>query len=144
MAVPPRDPRSKLLDADGLRFVVVAGAFKALIAGLLLVFLPRHGYSLEATRTVVFLYATIGQLVYAYPARRLHGSPSSNLVLHASVVLGIGVQLLTVLVPWLRALLGLEALDAIGFLVLGVAILTSWGAVEAFTWGLGSRRGAAA
>jgi Ca2+-transporting ATPase len=132
MDAPPRDPRSKLLDADGSRFVLVAGGCKALVAGALLVLVPRYGYSLEATRTLVFLFMTIGQLVYAYPSRRLHGAPASNLALHASIVLGVGLQLLAVLVPWLRALLGLETLDAAAFLVLVAAVATSWSGAEAY------------
>jgi Ca2+-transporting ATPase len=132
MAAPPRDPRSKLLDATGVRFVVVAGVVKALVAGALLVLLPRYGYSLEATRSVVFLYATIGQLVYAYPARRLHGAPGPNAALHAAVVFGVALQILTVTTPWLRALLGLAPLDLAAFAVLAVAVAASWGAAEAF------------
>jgi Ca2+-transporting ATPase len=143
MDEPPRDPRSKLLDAEGLRFVLVAGAFKALVAGALLLLMPRYGYGLAATQTVVFLFMTIGQLLYAYPSRRLHGSPSSNPALHLSVALGIGVQLLTVFVPWLRALLGLELLDAAAFLVIGGSVLLSWGAAEAYARQASARHGRA-
>ena len=46
-------------------------AGSALIGGLLLILLPRFGYSLEVSRTLLFFYATISQLVLAYSARRI-------------------------------------------------------------------------
>ena len=85
MQAPPRDPRSALLDAPSLRFILVSGLVKTLIGGLLLFLLPKLGYDIALTRGLVFLYASIGQLVFAYPARHA-GVPSlPNPILHAEI-----------------------------------------------------------
>jgi Ca2+-transporting ATPase len=129
----PRDPRAPLLDAASLRFVLIAGTVSAFIGGFLLVVLPRYGYGIEASRTKLFLYATISQLVLVYSARRIITVPRLNFALHLSVILGMGLQLATVFVPGLRMLLGLETPDGFGFVWLGGAILLSWGVAETYS-----------
>jgi Ca2+-transporting ATPase len=127
---PPRPPRSPLLDGPSARFVVVTGSLKALLAGVLLVGLPWLGTSLEATRTCVFLYVTLGQLVFAYPARRLEGESRRNLALDLAVLVGGGVQLLTVFVPGLRDLLGLVPLALRELALVLAAVGATWLAAE--------------
>ena len=91
-----------LLDSKSLRFILTTGTFKALVGGALLVTLPYYGYDLPTTRTLLFLYMSIGQLVFAYPARHIATASRRNIALHLSVLLGIGLQLLTIYVPALR------------------------------------------
>ena len=129
----PRDPHSPLLDAPSLRFVVIAGAVSALIGGGLLLALPRYGYGLEVSRSLLFLYATISQLVLAYSARRIVTVPRINIALHLSVVLCVGLQLLTVFVPGMRLVLGLELPNLLAFVWVAGAILMSWGAAEIYS-----------
>ncbi|MGH9874967.1 MAG: cation-translocating P-type ATPase [Pyrinomonadaceae bacterium] len=133
MRQPPRDPRSPLLDPASVRFVLIGGAFSALIGGLLLIVLPRFGYDVEASRTLLFLYATISQLVLAYSARRVMTTPRMNIALHLTVTLCLGLQLLTVFVPGLRAVLGLERPDLLGLVWVAGAIGLSWGAAEVYS-----------
>ena len=128
----PRDPKAALLDPASLRFILTTGLVTTLIGGALLVVMPRYGYSLAATRTMLFLYMTIGQLFYAYPSRRISAAPAFNTALHLSVVLGTGLQLLTVLLPALRALLGLELPDPGALLWVAAAVLLSWGLAETY------------
>jgi Ca2+-transporting ATPase len=129
----PRDPKEPLLDRESLQFILATGLAKALIAGIALVTMPFLGFSLMEMRTAVFLHATIGQLCYAYPARRISASPQVNWALHASVILGVGVQLLTVLVPWLRTLLGLEPLTMELAGVVAILVVLTWGSAEAYS-----------
>jgi len=132
MQRPPRDPRSSLLDAASVRFIFIAGAVSALIGGALLVALPRYGYAVEASRTLLFTYATISQLVLAYSARRIVTVPQANFVLHVTVLVCVGLQLLTVSVPGLRWVLGIEVIDAYALTWVGVAVLVSWAAAEIY------------
>jgi Ca2+-transporting ATPase len=129
----PRDPQAPLLDRESLHFILATGLFKAAIGGVLLLLMPFIGFGLMQTRTAVFLHATIGQLFYAYPARRINAPPQFNGALHLAVILGIGVQLLTVLVPGLRALLGLEPLTAELLMMVSAAVLLTWGVAEAYS-----------
>jgi hypothetical protein len=92
----------------------------------LLVFMPAVGYTLVASQTVVFLYESVGKLVSAYPARKQVSARRSNHLLHASIVLGIGLQALTVVVPGLRRFLGLAPLDVRAVLVLAAAVFATW------------------
>ncbi|MGZ5481512.1 MAG: cation-translocating P-type ATPase [Pyrinomonadaceae bacterium] len=129
----PRDPKLPLLDSPSLRFILATGTFKALIGGVLLISLPYFGYGLTSTRTLLFLYMTIGQLMFAYPARRVVGKPQTNIALHLAVILGAGLQLLTVFVPGLRLLLGLELPSTFGFAWVAGAVLLSWVGAEIYS-----------
>ena len=130
---PPRNPQSALLDSKSSRFIVVTGTFKAAVGGALLVGLPYVGYGPAATRTLLFLYMTIGQLVFAYPARRSSGSPGTNVALHVAVIACAALQVLTVFVPALRSLLGLERLPARAFLWVAAAVAISWIVAEIYS-----------
>jgi P-type Ca2+ transporter type 2C len=129
----PRDPQSPLLDRESLRFILTTGCVKAGIGGALLMAMPHIGFTLLETRTAIFLHATIGQLLYAYPARRINAPPRFNGALHLAVVLGVGVQLLTVLLPGLRKLLGLEPLTLELLTVVSAAVLLTWSVAEAYS-----------
>jgi P-type Ca2+ transporter type 2C len=129
----PRDPRSPVLDPVSLRFVIIAGAISGLIGLLLLIMLPRYGQSIEASRTLLFLYASISQLLLAYSSRRIVTVPRMNVALHLTVLLCLSVQLLTVLLPALRALLGLESLNLVALSWVAGAVVISCGAAETYS-----------
>jgi Ca2+-transporting ATPase len=129
----PRDPQAPLLDRASLSFIVVTGIAKAAVGGALLVALPYYGYGFEATRSLLFLYVSIGQLVFAYPARQIHVKPERNLALHLAVALCAVAQLLTPYLPALRELLRLEFINLPALVVLAAAILLSWGIAEVFS-----------
>jgi Ca2+-transporting ATPase len=129
----PRDPNAPLLDRESLRFILATGGIKTAVGAALLVALPVLSLSLLETRTAIFLHATIGQLFYAYPARHINARPQFNGALHLAVIAGIGVQLLTVLVPGLRTLLGLEPLTTELLLLASAAVLFTWGSAEAYS-----------
>jgi Ca2+-transporting ATPase len=129
----PRDPRSPLLDAASLRFILWAGATSAFIGGLLLVLLPRFNYGIQESRTLLFLYATISQLVLVYAARRVTTSPRANVALHGVVFLCISLQLLSVAIPAMRRVLGLAFVEPfdLGWVVFGVVISWAFAAAHA-------------
>jgi Ca2+-transporting ATPase len=129
----PRDPKAPLLDRDSIRFILTTGLIKGAIGGALLAGLPLVGFTLLQTRTSIFLHTTIGQLFYAYPARRINAPPQFNGALHLAVFLGVVLQLLTVLLPGLRSLLGLEPLTLRMLLLVSAAVLLSWGAAEVYS-----------
>jgi Ca2+-transporting ATPase len=53
-----------------------------------------------------------------------------NLALHLSIGIGIALQLLTIVVPALRHVLGLERLDARAMFTLAIAVGATWVAAE--------------
>ena len=131
----PRNAQSPLLDPGSLRFILLAGCVLAAIGGALLLVMPRMGFTLAQTRTAVFLHISIGQLFYSYPARRnvVSGMPPRfNGVLHMAVVFGVSLQLLTVMLPWLRPLLGLEPLTLKLLVLVMTSVLLAWGVAEAY------------
>ncbi len=129
----PLNPKAPLLDLASLHFILITGLVKALIGALLLVLLPRYGFNLGTTRSVVFLYAAIGQLVFAYPAREVRVRPLANAYLHMAVLLGIGIQMLTILLPGLRVLLKLEPLDLQALAWVAGSVVLSWGVAEVYS-----------
>ncbi|MDX2158743.1 MAG: cation-transporting P-type ATPase [Hyphomicrobiaceae bacterium] len=133
MTRPPRPPSSRLLDADSLHFIVVSGLVKASVGIGFLALLPRLGYSLDATRTTVFLYESLMQIVFVYPCRRVHLVPLPNLWVHLAVGLGVALQLATVMLAPLRTLLGLAPLNLTTIGIVLAASLVTWGVAE-FLW----------
>jgi Ca2+-transporting ATPase len=131
---PPRDPAAPLLDRASLRFVVLSGTAKALIALALLAFVPRWlGQPTEVAATAAFVFIAAGQLLFAYPARHTDVHPPPNWMLHATVVLSLAMQPLIVLVPALRAPFGTVPLPLSVWLLVGGCIALSW----ATAWGVG-------
>jgi Ca2+-transporting ATPase len=126
----PRAANSPLLDAASLQFIIFTGIIKALAGVALLVALPQFGYSLDQTRTAVFVFEALAQLAFAYPARHVSVVPLPNLALHAAVLIGGGLQVATVFVPALRELLGLAWVDAPIWVAIGAAVFLCWGAAE--------------
>ena len=126
----PRPATAQLLDPLSLRFIVVTGCAKAFAGLAFLALMPYFGYALLETRTAVFLYESMAQLVFAYPSRRLTLNPRRNTFLHVAVVGGLALQGLTVLLPPLRALLGLVPIDLTVALLIGAGVLWSWVVAE--------------
>lgn len=126
MSKPPRPPASRLLDGDSLHFIVVSGMAKALGGIAFLGLMPQMGYSLEETRTSVFLYESMMQLVFAYPSRRITVVPLPNVWVHVAVGFGAVLQLATVALPPLRTMLGLVPI--------GWAVIAAVVATVALTW----------
>ena len=66
------------------------------------------------------------------PITRRDGKPLVNPALHLSVVLGVGIQMLTIFLPGLRELLGLESLDESALVTVAAMILLGWGIAEVY------------
>ena len=125
---PPRPPQSGLLDAPSKWFIFATGAFKGALGIVLLIALPLVGYGAVATRTMLFLYESVGKLVSVYPARWVARRRRINFALHGAVAFGVLVQVLTIVIPGLRTFLGLEVIDTRLVLVLAVAVFATWAA----------------
>jgi P-type Ca2+ transporter type 2C len=126
MDQPPRPPSSSLIDRPSARFIAATGAFKGAVGIGLLLVLPTIGYWALGIQTVLFLYESVGKLVSVYPSRRLLGSRRTNIALHLAVVAGTLLQLLTIALPALRALLGLSTLDARALTIVACAVVATW------------------
>ncbi len=126
----PRPAAAQLLDPLSLRFILVTGSAKAAAGLAFLVLMPVYGYAILETRTAVFLYESMAQLVFAYPSRRINLHPLRNTFLHVAVLGGIVLQVLTVLLAPLRALLGLVPIDITVSVLIGLGVLWSWGVAE--------------
>jgi Ca2+-transporting ATPase len=131
MTRPPRPPRQGLLDHPSVRYVMACGLIKATVGVGLWVGLPTVGVGAEATRTTLFVYESMAQIVLAYPARRVGGAaPLPNVWLDVAVAGGLALQALTVVAPPLRAMLGLVPLD-VALFVLVLALLAATRATAA-------------
>ena len=130
MKKPPRPPRSKLLDAASLRFVIISGTSKAIGGIAVLGAMPQLGFSLDETRTSLFLYESILQLLFVYPSRQITVVPLPNVWIHLTVGLGVALQALTVLLPPLRTLLGLVSVSWAVFGTVMITVLFTWAVAE--------------
>jgi Ca2+-transporting ATPase len=136
---PPRPPGAKLLDGASLRFVAISAAAKAVVGVAIIAAMPWLGYSLEETRTSLFVYESVLQLVFAYPSRRIGLAPLPNVWVHLAVWLGVGLQALTLIVAPLRTLLGLVPISWVIFTTIMLAALLTWGLAElACRWAIDS------
>jgi Ca2+-transporting ATPase len=99
----PRNPAAPLLDRRSLIFITASGTVKAALALALLGVLWLAGESVPAARTATFAFVAVGQLFYTYPARRGGHTPRANAWVHAAVGLSVGLQVLVLTAPALRA-----------------------------------------
>jgi Ca2+-transporting ATPase len=91
--------------------------------------MPALAYSGAAIQTSVFLYESLAQLAFVYPARRITAHPLRNRTLNIIIVASVGLQVLTITVPGLRNVLGLVPLDARALtLVVSALLITIVGA----------------
>jgi Ca2+-transporting ATPase len=130
MCRPPRPPSSRLLDHASLRFINISGAAKAAGGIGVLAVMPGMGFSLDETRTALFLYESMLQLVFAYPCRRISVVPLPNIGVHLAVLLGVVLQAMTVLLPPLRTLLGLVPIGMGVFAAVMLLVLATWAVAE--------------
>jgi Ca2+-transporting ATPase len=135
----PRDPAAPLLDRRSLRFIVLSGVVKAVLAFGILGLLPRFGQSLAVTATATFLFISAGQVLFAYPARHTDVRPRANRALLAAVVVSLAVQPLLVVAPVFRSAFGTVALPAVVWVVVVGITLVSWTLAEAVSWRVWSR-----
>jgi Ca2+-transporting ATPase len=122
MAQRPRPPSAPLLTRDGVRFVLTTGLLKAGVGILLFFSLPALGFSGGTTQTAVFLYESLAQLAFVYPARRITRASLPNKTLNIIIVASVALQLLTITVPGLRTMLGLVPLDGMVLGLVAVAL----------------------
>ena len=70
------------------------------------------------------------QLVFAYPCRRIGVVPLPNAWIHVAVGFGVLLQLSTVLLAPLRALLGLVPIGGSVLAAIIAAVLATWAVAE--------------
>ncbi len=121
----PRAPSAPLLTRAGLRFIFASGGTKAALGLALFFGLPELGYTGTEAVTAVFLYESLAQLAFVYPARRITAKPVTNRILNWIVIVTIILQLATVSIPGLRTVLGLSPLDPRAFGLIAVALALS-------------------
>lgn len=129
---PPRPPRSKLLDSAAINFIVVSATAKVIGGGAVFVAMPRFGHSLDETRTALFLYEAVLQLVFIYPVRRVGLPPALNVWVHWAIGFGFVLQALTLVFAPLRSLLGLVPLSPAALGAVIAAVLVTWAIAEWF------------
>ena len=134
MQRPPHDPRAPLLDRRSLRFIVLSGTIKALVALAILGLLPRLGQSVGVAMTANFVFMAAGQLLFAYPARQTALRPPSNPVLHLAIAVSLAAQLPLVLVPALRSAFGTVPLPPIAWACVAGSVTLAWAIAQALSW----------
>ncbi len=125
MSRAPRSPSAPLLDRNSVRFIFGSGILKAVLGIALFFGMTASGYTAGQTLTVVFLYESLAQLAFVYPARHTGARPERNRILNWIVAASVVLQLLTLVVSPLRTILGLEILDGAGLAALGGALAVS-------------------
>jgi Ca2+-transporting ATPase len=121
----PRSPSAPLLTRAGLRFIFISGGIKAALGLTLFFGLPELGYTGTEAVTAVFLYESLAQLAFVYPARRITTKPVTNRILNWIVIVTITLQLATISIPGLRTVLGLVTLDPRAFGLIAAALALS-------------------
>lgn len=124
---------SSLLDRASMCFVRTVGALVAGIALCLLWVLPRFGFDYNATRSAVFHFMALSQLLLVFSARQVHIRPERNLLLIACSSLGVLVQVLVGTQPWAALALGAVPIPFDGWIVVFSAALLVWSVVELLT-----------
>jgi P-type Ca2+ transporter type 2C len=133
----PRPTDAPLLDRPSLRFIVGAGVMKALLALGVLGLVPALGYGASEARMAAFHFMAIGQLLLTYPARHTWTRPLPNPYLHAAVIGGIAIQVLSGFYPVTVALVGGVQLPPDLWLLVAIGAGLAWALAESwsrFVW----------
>lgn len=139
MRRPPRPPERPLLDASALRFVVIAGLAMALVGLGIVGFLVRAGESLPETRTALFVFLAIGQLFFAYAARRTDARVAPSLAVHGAVIAGFVLQMAVIALPGFRQAFDAVPLSVVAWVSVAVGVLLAWASAEAVNRTHGTR-----
>ncbi len=130
LAMPPRQSSSPLLDRSSLQFIVWVGMIGSLFALAILLLLPQFGVDVHLTQTITFCYLTVVQLFFMFPARRSNILPKKNVLVFAAVLTALIAQMLVLVLPQGRALLGLVVLDVQVLTLLLALVFVSWALAE--------------
>jgi Ca2+-transporting ATPase len=110
---PPRDPEAKMFSKNEFRHMAVEGSFLTLGAMAVYTYgVKRYGMSSPQARTVSFVALSAAQLLHAFSTRSERQNifdsvpVAKNPYLPLSVIGGIGLTVLTQLVPGTRSWLG--------------------------------------
>jgi len=122
----PKPLKGPLLDRASWTFVLVTAALRTLVAFGILVALPRLGYSILETQTAIFAFEYLGQVLVAYPSRRVGAKPTQSRAVHAATLAGIAVLGTLLAWPAARGMLGLAALDATAIAIVLAASVAAW------------------
>ncbi|MEA3511014.1 MAG: cation-transporting P-type ATPase [Actinomycetota bacterium] len=139
MSQRPRPPSAPLLTQTGVRFILTTGALKAAMGVLLFFSLPALAFSGSTTQTAVFLYESLAQLAFVYPARRITNRSLPNRTLNIIIVASVGLQVLTITVPGLRTMLGLVPLDGAVLALIATTLLVTVAGAEIWSRRLAQR-----
>ncbi len=139
----PRDPAAPLLDRVALRYILWVGTLTAAIAFVTLGVLPWLGQSLEVTRSATFFLLATAQLLLVFPARRTAVRPLRNWWLLVAVVVGLGVQVLVVVLPGLMQALNTVRLPALVWFWVAVGLLLIWALGETVSYAISKSRSGA-
>ena len=131
----PRGIEAPLLDRRALSFVVMAALLLSAPVLTTMYLGPAWGLSAAESRTTGFMILVLGQLALAYGARLTEGPQGFNPHLHGAIALCGGLQLLVLISPPLRTLLGVTPLPTPALLQ---ALLTAV-AVGLAGWLIGRR-----
>jgi Ca2+-transporting ATPase len=125
MKEPPRDPDAPLFDKhDFKEMAYESGVISAATMGAYGVGLGVYGMGAKAT-SLAFQSLTFGQLLHAYSCRSesrgifSKNRPPSNSYLNVAIGGSLGLQVLTMVVPGLRQLLGVAPLNLFDVAVVG-------------------------
>ena len=130
MSQHPRSPSAPLLTRTGVRFILTTGALKAAMGVLLFFSLPALAFSGSTTQTAVFLYESLAQLAFVYPARRITSRSLPNRTLNIIIVASVALQILTITVPGLRTMLGLVPLNGHVLALVATALIVTVAGAE--------------
>lgn len=136
MNIPPRNPKTPLLDRLTLRFVVGVGMLGGLVALSLMQIMPKFGFVYGEVQATVFCYIVWVQLSFVLPARRAKIVGVFNPFVWGAILLASIAQLSLFFIPVLQQWLGISNLSISAVIVLVVSLAASYGLAEVITWGL--------
>jgi len=125
MSQRPRPPSSPLLSRVDVHFILTTGFLKAGLGLIVFFLLYAMAYSGRSVQTALFLFESLAQLAFVYPARRITTATVSNNVLNAIIIASVALQVLTIMLPALRTALGLVPLDGLALGIVGGSLLVT-------------------
>lgn len=133
MARQPRASQAPLLDRQSIQFITTAGILGGSLALGLLLGLPALGFDASMSQTAVFCFLVLAQLCFTLPARKVHLTPVFNYWVFGALLLALCVQILALILPLPRLLLGVHPLNGELTLILLLSIVPCWWVLDRYS-----------
>ncbi len=145
MNEPPRKKRTPLLNRELKMMILFAGILTDLVLFALFYYLLEIDMEINQIRTFIYMVVGLSSLGYAMAVRTLRGSifshsPFKNPLFVLALVVGLVLQFVPILIPFVRDLFQLMPLNGLEWILVASLVLLNLTIIELIKWGFNRKK----